>query len=141
MDHQQVLHNFLLENRAAVSPRSMQRRPVPRHFDSEAGKKPPRMLRADVTSSADFSEDGQKLLTNSEMRGAMTVVKSVRRLPTPTPTLPLLCDSAKVRGRRRARKAYPELVEGRAPPALDSGFFDREGAMRRERETKDRSSH
>jgi len=54
------------------------------------------------------------------MRGTMTIVKSVRRLPTPTPTptLPLLCDSAKVRGRRRARKAYPELVEGRAPPAL-----------------------
>jgi hypothetical protein len=99
------------------------------------------MLRADVTSSADFSEDGQKLLTNSEMRGTMTIVKSVRRLPTPTPTLPLLCDSAKLRGRRRARKAYPELVEGRAPPALDSGFFDREGAMRRQRETKDRSSH
>jgi hypothetical protein len=79
-----------------------------------------RLLRAHVTPSADFSEDGQKLLTNSEMRGTMIMDKSVRKLPKPT--LPLLCDSAKLRGRRRARKACPELVEGRAPPAVDSGF-------------------
>jgi hypothetical protein len=43
----------------------------------------------------------------------MVIVKADSpMLELPKPTQPLLCDSAKLRGGRRARKTCPELVEG-----------------------------
>jgi hypothetical protein len=57
-----------------------------------------------------------KIIDKFRNKGTIVIVKTDSPM-LKLPTLPLLCDSAKLRGRRRARKAYPELVEGDAARA------------------------